>query len=239
MQGKILVIDDNPLDLKLVSLALESIGFACHPFDDHKAAFNWLEENTIQAIFLDLQMPTISGYELITRFRKMPATSKIPIVIVSGQNSLEDVKKAVELGATDYLIKPLDPMILQEKMTRVANKNGSNAFAAVVAVEERYQHGFFAKPIKILRLSEFGVVIESEHRVSVGETIEMRGLDRDFFSTDSIIARCLSVEPSSTPATLVMQFTFVGMAETQRQFIRKLCRRLWVESKQNYSKEAL
>lgn len=239
MQGKVVFIDDNPLDLRMVTLAVERMGFSCHPFENHGDAIEWLEKNSVQAIFLDLQMPDVSGFDLITRFKKRPETRDVPIIIVSGQNSLEDVKRAVGLGATDFVIKPLDPLILQEKMARVKQKSGSNSFAAVVSVEERFQNCFFAKPMKLVKLSEFGVIAESESRVEVGETIELRGLDRDYFSSDTIIARCLSAEPVGGSGTSTMQFTFVGMSEVQRQAIRKLCRRLWIESKQDNGQEAV
>ncbi len=91
MNGSALVIDDNPLDLKVASSIIERSGYACFAFTDYKAGLEWCKENTPQIIFLDLQMPNITGYELIPILKAQPNTSKTPLFIISGKNQIEDV----------------------------------------------------------------------------------------------------------------------------------------------------
>jgi CheY-like chemotaxis protein len=70
MKGLILIIDDNSIDIKIATSAIEKLGYACHGFTNHNEALEWLKTNTPQLIFLDLLMPTISGYEMIPILKK-------------------------------------------------------------------------------------------------------------------------------------------------------------------------
>lgn len=233
MKGQILLIDDNPLDLKIASLALERTGFACFTFEHPAEALGWLQGNQPSVIFLDLQMPQMSGFDLIKIFRNNSATAKTPIIIISGKNKADDVFKAIELGANDYVVKPLDMLVLQEKVSRIgAAQNATEEFTTVQIPEGKHQEAFFAKPLRITQISEFGVVLESETKVDSGVTMEVRGLNKEFFGLEGLLVRCLSVD-EILPGLWTMQFTFVGMNESQRQLIRKVCRRLWIENRAN------
>lgn len=230
MKGQILLIDDNPVDLKIVSTALEKSGYACYGFTEHQKAMDWKEQHTPQIIMLDLQMPHISGFDLIPHLRSHVRTASVPIIIISGKNQVDDIKKAIQLGANDYIIKPLDPLVLQEKVQRI-DLNSPQEFHSVDISASAEAQAFFARPLRILSISEFGLRVLSSFQIRPNETIEVNGIATQLLGSDKLILRCLSLEKAPNQEEYIMQFTYVGMKESQRQFIRQSCRKIWVQSK--------
>lgn len=231
MKGNILLIDDNMMDLKVASLSIEKQGFACHSFTDYSKALDWTSSQDVQMIFLDLQMPQISGYDLISIFRKQPQTCLVPIIIISGKNQIDDVRKAIALGANDYIVKPLDPLIIQEKLRRAEPNEKEDYFCVELNKESSKAGGYFSKSFKINSVSEFGVRIISDSPVMPGESIEATQVAKEIFGTDKLYLRCLSCEPLPEDRLYQMQMTYIGTTEVQRQFLRKSCRQLWIDSK--------
>jgi len=109
----VLIVDDVPLNLTLVEKMIGRFGF------DVRTAYNGLEcmkeviARQPDLILLDLMMPFMDGFEVITRIRENPAWAGIKIVVLSALNSNEDIVKAYNLGANDFLTKP----ILLSKLT--------------------------------------------------------------------------------------------------------------------------
>ena len=231
MKGNILLIDDNPIDIKVISSVLEKAGFACSGFTEYKKALFWLESNTARLIFLDLQMPGVSGYEIITMLRKSPKTAKTPIIIVSGKNQTEDVMKAIQLGANDYIVKPVDPLVLQEKIQKMENPDDENFHSVDIGNEEGVCV-FLLKPLRVISVSEFGLKAHSDYAVAEGEVLELGGLPSDFFGSEKLLLKCLSCEAKEDGKGFLMQMTYTGMTEAQRQIIRKSCRHVWIQTKQ-------
>lgn len=233
MKGNILLIDDNPIDLKVASLAIEKHGYTCHGYTDFQKGLEWAKSQDPQMIFLDLQMPNISGYDLIQKFRQSTETAFIPIVIISGKNQLEDIKKAVALGANDYIVKPLDPLIIQEKLQKIDLHNQQTDFHQIDLPTHLIKTAFFAHPLQITAVSEFGVKVTSDAALLPGETVQILELNPEIFGSDRLFLRCLSCDRLNINGKYAMQMTYIGVTETQRQHIRKSCRQLWIEMKKD------
>lgn len=230
MKGNILVIDDNPTDLRIATSSLERAGYACYGFLDHVPAMDWIIENSPHTIFLDLQLQGITGFEVTTLLRAHPKTKDVPIIIISGLNQIEDVKKAIELGANDYVVKPLDPLVLQEKASKARNKS-EEEFHIVELSENSQFPGAFTQPFKVIGISEFGVHLTSKVKILPGQTVDIGDLPKEIFGSQSLILRCLSSEEINKTKIYSMQFTFIGLTEGQRQSIRKASRQLWIQNK--------
>lgn len=229
MKGYVLVIDDNPMDVKIITRVVESSGFACFGFTEQAAGMEWLSKNTPKLIFLDLQMPEGSGYSLIPVIKKQAHLKKVPIVIISGKNLSEDVVKAVKLGASDYVIKPMDPLVVQEKIERTFAESGDYQDAEIGGPEGI--EAFQLRPLRVKSFSEFGVKIISEAPIAPGDNLQITGIDAEMFGGTNLILRCLSCD--ITPdKKYVSQMTYVGMPEAQRQAIRKRSRQEWIKSRQ-------
>lgn len=230
MRGTILVIDDNLMDIKVVVSAIEKIGYACQGFTDYKEAMEWLGLNTPQVIFLDLQMPQISGFDLIPILKKKANLSKTPIIIMSGKKQTEDVYKAISLGALDYIVKPVDPLVVQQKLEKLTENTGSDYYAVNIGGSLGVP-AMIVKDIRILSFSEFGVKIKSDIKINPGETIEVSSIPFEIFGKKTLLLRCLSCEREGAEGVYISQMTYIGMTEDQRQVIRSNGRKLDVQAK--------
>lgn len=231
MKGQILYIDDNEHDLKVATMALSKLGFECVTFTDYKQSLIWLEQNTPQLILLDLQMPGTTGYKLMPLLRARLEPKKVPIIIVSGKNQAQDVRLAIKTGASDYIIKPIDPMILQEKVERAQNDKVTD-FVEIAVPTHLMLDVHFLNPITVLGVSEFGIRIAGPQEVTVGDTIELGGLVAEQMGVERIWLRSINVERRPAKNDFVMLFSFIGISEKERQVIRKFCRQIWVQQKQ-------
>ena len=76
-------------------------------------------EHSPDVILLDIMMPLVDGFEVCRKLKADPATATIPVVMLSAASQSESVKKGLEAGATDYMIKPFEPEKLDEMLERV------------------------------------------------------------------------------------------------------------------------
>lgn len=108
----ILAVDDIPLNLLLVQKMLSRFKFEIRTAANGQQALDAVASRKPDLILLDLMMPGIDGFEVIKRLRADSATADIRIIILSALNSNEDVVKGFDLGANDFIMKP----IIMEKL---------------------------------------------------------------------------------------------------------------------------
>ena len=108
----VLAVDDIPLNLLLVQKMLSRFNFRIRTATGGQQALDEVAQEKPDLILLDLMMPGVDGFEVIRRLREDPATADIRIVILSALNSNEDVVKGFNMGAHDFIMKP----IIMEKL---------------------------------------------------------------------------------------------------------------------------
>lgn len=108
----VLAVDDIPLNLLLVQKMLSRFNFKMRTASSGQQALDAVAAQKPDLILLDLMMPGIDGFEVIRRLRENPETADIQIVILSALNSNEDVVKGFNVGANDFIMKP----IIMEKL---------------------------------------------------------------------------------------------------------------------------
>lgn len=108
----VLAVDDIPLNLLLVQKMLSRFNFTLRTAANGQLALDAVAEQKPDLILLDLMMPGIDGFEVIRRLRADPATADIRIIILSALNSNDDVVKGFNVGANDFIMKP----IIMEKL---------------------------------------------------------------------------------------------------------------------------
>ncbi len=118
-EKRVLIVDDNPSDRKIVKLVAEKNGFLATEVDEGFKALEALNEQKFSLFIVDLQMPRMPGLQLVRRLRGQPEYKTTPILIMSGRNRPVDVQSAVQSGATDYIVKPMDILVLEEKIKPV------------------------------------------------------------------------------------------------------------------------
>ena len=120
----IYVIDDEPSIARLVQINLEREGYAVQTALDGLEALQALQNNTVQPdlLLLDIMMPYMDGFELLTRLQWDVQFNHIPIVMMTARSRDEDLLLAKHLGANTYLIKPINPVQLLSTVRDVLQK---------------------------------------------------------------------------------------------------------------------
>lgn len=124
----VLAVDDIPLNLTLVQKMLTKFNFKLRTANNGKAALEEVAKEKPDLILLDLMMPVMDGFEVIRTLRDNPETADIQIVILSALNSSEDIVKGFNLGANDFITKPIimeklvNCVITQFKLIEAKNK---------------------------------------------------------------------------------------------------------------------
>jgi pilus assembly protein CpaE len=114
--GRILIVDDTPLNLKIITAALTQGGYEIDTAPNGRAALDRAALFQPDLIILDVMMPDIDGYEVCRRLRRMPAFTQRPILMLTANDSLEERVSGLEAGADDYMSKPFQPVELQARV---------------------------------------------------------------------------------------------------------------------------
>jgi CheY-like chemotaxis protein len=122
MMARILIVDDNRVNLKLVTFVVEGQGYEVDTAIDADAALAAVRAHKPDVILMDVQLPGIDGLELTRRIKAEPATTDIAIIAVTAYAMKGDREKALEAGCDDYVSKPIDtralPVIIAKHLAR-------------------------------------------------------------------------------------------------------------------------
>ncbi|NEP86140.1 MAG: response regulator [Okeania sp. SIO2C2] len=103
----ILIVDDNPIDFKLAITVLESYNFKVLVSVDGENCLKQARESSPDIILLDVLMPIIDGFDICKRLKESVETRDIPVIFMTALSDIEDKIKGFELGAVDYVTKPI------------------------------------------------------------------------------------------------------------------------------------
>ena len=125
-KAKILVVDDDDRNLRLMTLLLTSFGYDVVTAGSGKEAFEKVHETPPDVILLDVVMPEIDGFEVVRLLKKEEETKTIPVVMVTGLDGIADRVKALEAGADDFLNKPVDKTELRARVQSLVKVKACN-----------------------------------------------------------------------------------------------------------------
>ena len=117
MTNKIMIIDDNETNVKLLDLVLKKAGFKTDTIINPKFAFDIIKETKPTLILLDINMPEINGFQLCKMLKKDNDTKTIPIIFVSSLKDVKYIAGGLAMGGADYITKPIKP---EEVVARVS-----------------------------------------------------------------------------------------------------------------------
>jgi len=105
-EGRVVVVDDDPMVATSLSGVLDLAGYQVDTFTTPQSAIDFLRSHSVDVIMSDVNMPGMTGLEMVTALRK--DRNEVPVVFLTGAPKVEDSMHAMELGAFRYLAKPLD-----------------------------------------------------------------------------------------------------------------------------------
>ena len=118
----ILVVDDDPLNRRLLVRGLRNEGHLTLEAADGREALEVMMESQPDVVLLDVLMPELDGFGVLTAMRSMPRVAGTPVVMISSMEDQDGILRCIELGAEDFLPKPVDPVILRARVNAGLNK---------------------------------------------------------------------------------------------------------------------
>ena len=124
--ANIMMIDDEPITMEVVRTFLEDAGYRkFFLLDESSLAMRKLREHRPDVLLLDVVMPKVSGFDILTELRKDPEFAHLPVIILTSSSDAATKLQALDLGASDFLSKPVDP---SELALRLRNTLGAKAY---------------------------------------------------------------------------------------------------------------
>lgn len=192
---KILVIDDLPENVFLLQDRLEHEGYEVLTAYDGKAGINKAITDLPDLILLDVIMPDMSGFEVCRALSGYPATSKIPVILVTAKAGADDTREGLEAGAFDYIKKPFDKvellarvrsaLKLSEAHKMVLEAEQRNTFAATVVTANHK----IKQPLTLMSLSLAAI---------------KRELNKDEISKEALLKRLEYIDSAINEITSVL-----------------------------------
>jgi len=115
-QPCILIVDDNPISLKIFGYILCEENYRIMEASDGQTALELFERINPDLVLLDVMMPGIDGFEVCRNIKSNPKNSHVPVIFLSARNDVADIVKGFESGAIDYLVKPFNKLELMARL---------------------------------------------------------------------------------------------------------------------------
>jgi adenylate cyclase len=148
--GNILIADDNRVNRLLLARGLEQEGHGIVFAEHGREALDLLRQGRFDLLLLDVLMPELDGFEVLAELKEDPHLRDIPVIVTSALDELDSVVRCVEMGAEDYLTKPVNPVLLsarinaslEKKRLRDQQRELISKFATKEVAEDLLTSGF-------------------------------------------------------------------------------------------------
>lgn len=135
-QNRLLIVDDNELNRDMLARRLERKGYRVETIDNAKELIERVKSESFDLVLLDIEMPEMSGLEALEQIRAIRSPIELPVIMVTARSQSEDVVKALDMGANDYLTKPVDFAVALARIgTQLSHKRAQEGLKES---EERY-----------------------------------------------------------------------------------------------------
>jgi adenylate cyclase len=114
--GSLLVVDDNRVNRLLLGRALEQLGHSVTFAENGRQALEGLRKRRVDLVLMDVEMPEMDGYQALAALAADPQLRDIPVVMMSSVEEVDSIARCIEMGAEDYLFKPVNPVLLKARI---------------------------------------------------------------------------------------------------------------------------
>lgn len=134
--SRLLIVDDNEMNRDMLARRLLRKGYIVGLAENAKDLLECVKRDAVDLVLLDIEMPEISGLEALQKLREHYSAAQLPVIMVTAKSQSDDIVKALDLGANDYLTKPIDfPVAVARIGTQLSHKHAQEALKES---EERY-----------------------------------------------------------------------------------------------------
>jgi two-component system, cell cycle response regulator len=118
----ILIVDDEPLNVNLLEQELQDLDYDTLSAADGREALQRVQDHSPDLVLLDIMMPHIDGFEVLSQLKAAEQWQHIPVVIISAISDMESIVRGIRMGAEDYLPKPFETVLLQARLSNSLEK---------------------------------------------------------------------------------------------------------------------
>jgi class 3 adenylate cyclase len=148
--ARLLVVDDNKVNRLLLMRSVELLGHRAASAENGRMALEMLGAEPFDLVLLDMEMPEMDGFEVLEHMVKDAELREVPVIVTSSLEGLANVVRCIELGADDYLHKPVNPVLLkarigsslEKKRLRDQQRDMVRRFATSEVAQDLQQSGF-------------------------------------------------------------------------------------------------
>ena len=134
--SRLLIVDDNEMNRDMLARRLTRKGYVIGLASSAKELLERVQRDAVDLVLLDIEMPNVSGLDALKALREHYSAAQLPIIMVTAKTQSDDIVAALELGANDYLTKPIDfPVAVARIGTQLSHKHAQEALKES---EERY-----------------------------------------------------------------------------------------------------
>jgi len=171
-----MIVDDNPQALDLIRAVVQPLGYETVAFENSKEALKRIDAEKVDGVFLDARMPVVDGFELTRCIRSSRSNGAVPIVMITGCDDVETMRKGFSAGVTFFLGKPVIPAKLRGLMKAI--------YSAVLREKRRYvrlplrtavscRAGSKQFESGCVNISESGMLLEKSGGLGVGTELRL------------------------------------------------------------------
>jgi serine phosphatase RsbU (regulator of sigma subunit) len=120
--GRILVVDDNEMNRDLLSRRLRQQGHTVSAAENGRQALEKIAAEELDLVMLDIMMPELDGYQVLEKMRADGILERLPVIMISAVTEIESVVRCIEMGATDYMPKPFNAVLLRARVGATLEK---------------------------------------------------------------------------------------------------------------------
>ena len=201
MRNKILIVDDVDINREILRSILED-EYTILEAENGKQALEIVDQEAknMAAILLDLVMPEMDGTQVLEELNRREVIGKVPVLVISGDHTVEVQKKCFELGISDFIAKPFNNAIIKQRV-----KNTAEFFDYKLKLEDKV-----AEQTNVLRKAYRTLQIQAEHlKKKNQQIIEMLGTVVEYRSTESGIA-IFPISCKALTDSMISIFSFVS-----------------------------
>lgn len=219
--GRILVVDDDPDILKIAEPVLASAGHVVFVAEEAMRALDWLNNIEFDLLISDANMPHYNGFELVKTVRNNPRFGDLSIAMLTGLRDRHDVERAMKAGVDDYIVKPLDPLILLQKVAALFAKRPPRQYPEIHLNGSPLSQATAQINLKVVTVSELGIYISTKMHLKPGIMMDM---NCEFFrnlDTTPPPMKVQTVEFDEASGEFKCHLIFLGAREAFLQKIRR------------------
>lgn len=217
----ILMVDDDPDILKFGTRILTSQGHEVLTALNALDACELLKTHKFDMVISDANMPQHSGFDLLKVLRSDPRFANTPIALLTARRDRKDIETAIKLGVDDYIVKPIDPLLLLKKVETLFEKKPPAEKASFALQEIDVNYTAQAQlEAEVLTISEVGLVIETSQALTEGQAIHIDTMLFDHIRIKAPVMKVLSCEHHKTLKKWRSRLLFVGCDDNTLQKIR-------------------